>query len=139
MAAREGQTRISSSLGFNCCVRNSVALGSSSGGGGGGARRNVRWGEDEEKIQMAGVSKIGPARDLAETLSAFGVPVSPRRNAEDTGASPRPSPDVTLRATTNIPANTFTSRAAVHTAVLPRPLKTESSPHRPSPPPSPQA
>ena len=88
MAAREGHTRISSSLGFSCCVRNSIALGNSSGRGAGGARRNVRRVEgEEEKIQRAGVSKMqSPGRDLAETLSAFGVPVSPRKNAEDTGA-----------------------------------------------------
>jgi hypothetical protein len=98
-------TRISSSvLGFNWCMKKPVALGSSTPPG---ARRakgagGMMQSYDNDTAVDAGDGGVtganvhhtlaakgaspNPARDLAESLSAFGdVPFSPRKDCENTG------------------------------------------------------
>ena len=93
-------TRISSSvLGFNWCMKKPVALGSSTPPGARKAYRKVggKVTADNDtagvdgtvtaaNIKMAKHGSPNPARDLAESLSAFDeLPFSPRKDIENTG------------------------------------------------------
>lgn len=98
-------TRISSSvLGFSWCMKKPVALGSSSPPGARKANKRTEGGMSAHDNDTTAVDGCGetvtavrnnnkaknaspnPARDLAESLAAFGdVPLSPRKDSENTG------------------------------------------------------
>lgn len=111
-----GSTRISSSvLGFNWCMKKPVALGSSTPPGArrangkkgatmssrdnddvtvvdGATSAGTAGGNNNSSNTMAKKGSPNPARDLAESLSAYGdVPFSPRKGCENTGESRRHS------------------------------------------------